>query len=215
MSYFTVFCRVALAAGFLPSGFVKILGERFTALSSNHPMGNYLEALHHTGYYYTFIGIAQVTAALLLLVPRTATLGAMVYFPIILNICMLSLAVCFDGSMLTAPLMVLANLYLLCWDYDKLKHLFARTTQSEQIGRRFPVLFFAAVFATVVLVGVAALNAYTIKPHNTKGDCMVQCETADDPEACADFCNCIHTDGKSYDACLEAYKRKIKQNGNN
>lgn len=69
LRYFTVFCRIALAAGFLPSGFVKIAGERFTSLSVNHPMGHYLEALHETSYYYTFIGIVQVTAAILLLIP--------------------------------------------------------------------------------------------------------------------------------------------------
>lgn len=100
------------------------MGERFTDLSNNHPMGHYLEALHRTGYYYTFIGVLQVTAAILLLIPRTATLGALIYFPIILNICILSLAVRFDGSFVSAPLMVLANLYLLCWDYDKLKYIF-------------------------------------------------------------------------------------------
>ncbi len=67
--YFAVFNRLALAAGFLPSGFVKIMGERFTDLSVKQPMGHYLEALHRTGYYYTFIGILQVTAAILLLIP--------------------------------------------------------------------------------------------------------------------------------------------------
>ncbi|MCW3103269.1 MAG: hypothetical protein JWO09_1709 [Bacteroidetes bacterium] len=123
LRYFAVFNRVGLAAGFLPSGIVKITGERFTSLSAMHPMGNYLEALHRTGYYYTFIGIMQVTAAILLLIPRTATLGAMIYFPIILNICILSLAVRFEGSWVSSPLMVLANLYLLCWDYDKLKFI--------------------------------------------------------------------------------------------
>src|SRR3954467_6703265 len=79
LRYFAVFNRVALAAGFLPAGFVKITGERFTALSVNHPMGHYLEALHLTGYYYTFIGLAQVIAAILLLIPRTVLLGALVY----------------------------------------------------------------------------------------------------------------------------------------
>ncbi|MEO8068620.1 MAG: hypothetical protein ABI599_13065, partial [Flavobacteriales bacterium] len=57
LGYFAVFCRVALAAGFLPSGMVKIMGERFTGLPVEHPMGHYLEALHLTGYYYTLIGI--------------------------------------------------------------------------------------------------------------------------------------------------------------
>ncbi|HTF05623.1 MAG TPA: hypothetical protein VK826_16465 [Bacteroidia bacterium] len=123
LRYFAVFNRVGLAVGFLPSGLVKITGERFTALSVNHPMGNYLEALHRTGYYYTFLGILQVTAAIFLLIPRTATLGAVIYFPIILNICILSFALRFEGSWISSPLMVLANLYLLCWDYDKLKFI--------------------------------------------------------------------------------------------
>jgi len=122
LRYFAVFNRMGLAAGFLPSGFVKIMGERFTSLSVNHPMGNYLEALHRTGYYYTFIGVLQMLAAVMLLIPRTATFGAMLYFPIILNICILSHAVRFEGSLVSSPLMVLANLYLLCWDYDKLKY---------------------------------------------------------------------------------------------
>ena len=120
---FALFNRIALAAGFIPSGFVKIMGERFTDLPVTHPMGHYLDALFQTGYYYTFIGILQVTAAILLLIPRTATLGAVIYFPIILNICILSLSVRFEGSLLSSPLMVLANLYLFCWDYDKLKFI--------------------------------------------------------------------------------------------
>ncbi len=71
------------------------MGERFTALPSNHPLGHYFDALHLTGYYYTFIGVGQLMAALLLLIPRTALLGAILYFPIILNICVLAYAVRF------------------------------------------------------------------------------------------------------------------------
>ncbi len=76
LRYFAVFNRVMLALGFIPSGFVKIMGERFTDLHVNTPMGNYLEALHRTGFYYTFIGVLQVAAAILLLIPRTVLLGA-------------------------------------------------------------------------------------------------------------------------------------------
>lgn len=121
---FSIFCRVALAAGFIPAGIVKIMDERFASgLSANHPMGHYLEALHLTGYYYTFIGVAQIAAAFMLLIPRTATLGAFLYFPIILNICILTFATRFDGSMFTAPLMTLANLYVLGWNYEKWKYI--------------------------------------------------------------------------------------------
>src|SRR5688500_11451123 len=84
--YFAVFCRIILAAGFIPAGIVKVTGERFTGLPANNPLGHYFDALSLTRYYYTFIGVGQLTAALLLLVPRTALLGAVLYFPIILNI---------------------------------------------------------------------------------------------------------------------------------
>lgn len=224
LRYFTVFNRVALAAGFLPSGFVKIMGERFTALSVNHPMGNYLEALHLTGYYYTFIGIMQVTAAVLLLIPRTATLGAMLYFPIILNICILSLAVCFDGSLLSSPLMVLANLYLLCWDYGKLKFILFRRPEAGPVSdeiktsSKFPVLFFAGVAATVAIVVLLITSVYTIKPHNTIYDCQRQCAGSENPEIVNDFCECIHTEGQSYEKCVTEYKNAVRQkqlkNGN-
>lgn len=121
---FSIFNRLALAAGFIPAGIVKIMDERFASgLSVVHPMGTYLEALHHTGFYYTFIGIAQILAAILLLIPRTVTLGAFLYFPIILNICILTFAVRFDGSLFTAPLMTLANLFLLGWNYEKWKYI--------------------------------------------------------------------------------------------
>lgn len=121
---FSLFCRFTLALGFIPAGIVKIMDERFASgLSAKHPMGHYLEALHLTGYYYTFIGIVQIAAAIFLLIPRMVTLGAFLYFPVILNICILTFATRFDGSLNTAPLMTLANLYLLAWNYEKWKYI--------------------------------------------------------------------------------------------
>jgi hypothetical protein len=121
---FSIFCRLALALGFIPAAIVKLIDERFASgLSANHPMGHYLEALHTTGYYYTFIGIVQLAAAIFLLIPRTVTLGAFLYFPIILNITVLTYATRFEGSIFTAPLMTLANLYLLGWNYEKWKFI--------------------------------------------------------------------------------------------
>jgi len=103
---------MALALGFLASGIVKVRGERFTGLPSNHPLGHYFDALYLTGYYYTFIGVGPLVTALLLLIPRTTLLGAMLYFPIMLNIVVLTYAVRFEGTRI-ATLMLLANLFLL------------------------------------------------------------------------------------------------------
>ena len=219
--YFAIFCRIMLALGFLPSGFVKIMGERFTDLSNNHPLGHYLEALYYTGYYYTFIGIMQVTAAILLLLPWTATLGAVLYFPIILNICILSLAVRFDGSWLSAPLMVLANLYLLCWYYDKIKYIFPfnrppvppSIVSQQKLQNQFPTAFFTGVFATIFLVVWLLIQAQQmmIMPRNTLPFCVTQCEDSENFQACNDFCECIHLQGQTLNKCLAAYNKAIKQ----
>lgn len=221
-NYFTVFCRVALAAGFIPSGFVKVNGERFTALSNNQPMGHYLEALFHTGYYYTFIGIAQITAALLLLIPRTAVLGALLYFPIILNICILSLSIRFDGSLLSSPLMVLANLYLLCWHYDKIQYIFpfkhrviVEDIKPAERSKKFPWKFAVASFATVIALVLIIATAFNMKPYNDMLSCLSQCKDSKNPDACKAFCSAIHEKGEPLDKSLDAYDKAVKKAGKN
>ena len=137
---FSIFCRVTLAFGFFASGMVKITGERFASgLHENHPMGHYLVALFQTGYYYTFIGYAQVAAAIFLLIPQTVTLGAFIYLPIIFNILILTFATRFEGSIFTAPLMTLANLFLLGWNYEKWKYIlpFNRLEDEQRIVSDF------------------------------------------------------------------------------
>jgi len=214
MGYFTVVLRLGLALGFLPSGMVKIFGERFTALSSLHPMGAYLDALYHTGGYYTFLGIMQVTAALLLLVPTTALAGALIYLPIILNICVLSIAVRFEGSLASSPLMVLACLYLICWDYHKIRLIFpfnrkeaARFIPKAESSSRFPFRFFVLVAAALVSVLLFAQFGFDIYPRNTLKDCRTQCADSRNPVACESFCDCVHKQGRPLDSCLQNFHK--------
>ncbi len=214
MRYFTVFTRIALAFGFIFPGFVKVNGERFTDLSCNHPLGHYLEVLFTTGYYYTFIGVLQMLAAILLLIPRTAALGVTIYFPIILNICILSFAVRFEGSLLTSPLMVIGCLYLFCWDYHKFKyilpfknHTYHELPKSASLTKNFPIRFFAAVFATFVLVIFLVLNAYKVKPRNTLPDCRSQFEGKKNEKEGFEFCDCVHLEGKPLGKCLDNYEK--------
>jgi uncharacterized membrane protein YphA (DoxX/SURF4 family) len=102
---FAVFCRIALAASFIPAGYVKIMGERFAeGLPSNNPLGHYFDALQLTGHYYTFIGITQIIIAILLLIPRTSLIGALMYFPVIMNICVLTYATRFAGTRINLEL---------------------------------------------------------------------------------------------------------------
>ena len=219
--YFTAFCRIALALGFIPSGIVKIMGERFTALPANHPLGHYFDALYQTGYYYTFIGVGQIITALLLLIPRTALLGAIMYFPAILNICILAYATRFEGTRITT-LMLLANLYLLWWDYERIKYILPikrsnaeiYPTKKKIVSSKFPFVFFGGVFVTVALVIVINIFIFEIRPGNSLIECKNGCLDSKYPNASRKFCDCIYNQGKPLDKCLEEYKQAKEREKN-
>lgn len=116
-----IISRILLALAFIPTGLVKLLGERFTALGVDTPVGFFFEAFYQSGMYWNFIGASQVIAGLLILIPRTATVGAFVFFPIVLNIFVITVSVGFKGTPFITGPMVLACLFLLCWDYDRWK----------------------------------------------------------------------------------------------
>jgi len=131
LQLFTIFVRGLLIVGFIPPGLKKILHQPFTILPDSNPVGHYFNALYNTGFYYEFIGWGQVIAAILLIFPRTAHLGALMFFPIILNIAVLTNAVGFKGTWLLTIFMSLASLYLVCWDYDKIKTIFFSDEQKK------------------------------------------------------------------------------------
>lgn len=212
---FQLLCRILLAYAFIVAGMVKILGERFASgLSEIHPMGAYLEALHHTGYYYTFIGYAQVTAGILLLLPRTVLMGALLYLPIIVNIWILSYAVRFVGSYITSPLMVLANLYILAWHYDKLRYILpfnrysieVSQSKPDKYSRKFPFLFFGGVLSTMAFFVLFSRFGHEVMPQNSLESCNKQFVGTENEVAGFTFCECIHVKGGSLDDCLEDFE---------
>ncbi|HVW98189.1 MAG TPA: hypothetical protein VHA56_19630 [Mucilaginibacter sp.] len=212
---FAIFCRIALAASFIPAGYVKIIGERFAAgLPSNNPLGHYFDALHLTGYYYTFIGVVQLITAILLLIPRTSLLGALLYFPIAVNICVLTYATRFNGTRVTT-LMVLASLFLLIWDFDRLKHILPLKQQPPAPDRvknamstcRLRTLFFGGSLALVAFIIFGTFYLYDIWPGNSEEECRNQCGSTKNPAACQVFCDCIYQQGQPLDTCLATFEK--------
>lgn len=154
LQYFAAFNRIILAIAFIPSGTTKLLGNRFTILSLDNPVGFFFEAFYQTGGWYRFVGFCQVMAAALLLIPRTATLGAVIFFPIILNIAIITISAGFQGTWVITSLMLLANLYLICWDYDKFK---AILPFSRGIGRHFSL---KRSLPAIVIWGIGGVLAF-------------------------------------------------------
>lgn len=138
---FTVLTRILLAAGFIPTGLAKLLGQRFTRLPESTPIGAFFEAMYQTGIFWNFIGTTQVAAGVLLLIPRFAHLGALLFLPVIAGILAVVVGVGFGtGTTLVTLLMSLAVMYLLLWDYDRLRGILTTRPFPEGRGVTTPVL---------------------------------------------------------------------------
>jgi uncharacterized membrane protein YphA (DoxX/SURF4 family) len=211
---FAIFCRLFLAASFIPTGYVKIMGQRFAeGLPHNNPLGHYFDALLLTGYYYTFIGISQIIIGLLLLIPRTSLLGALMCIPMTINITVLTYATRFDGTR-AVTMTLLANIYLLFWNYDRLKQLLPIKVApavpiTTRPNKRLRFIFFGSCIAMIALIIVGTFYLHEISPGNSEEECRVGCSANKDPAACA-FCDCIYKEGHSLDSCLAAYDKTKK-----
>jgi hypothetical protein len=144
---FTAFVRCLLAVGFIPPSIPKILHRPFTILPDSDPVGAYFHALYNTGFYYEFIGWSQVIAAVLLLIPRTSHIGAMMFLPIIVNIAVLTSSVGFRGTWLLTMFMSLAGLWVFCWEYDRLKPMFLQSRIDKPRKFRYQFIAMPAFFA--------------------------------------------------------------------
>jgi hypothetical protein len=147
LQIFTVFTRLLLAVGFIPPSIKKILHQPFTIMPDSNPVGHYFNALYKTGFYYEFLGWGQLIAALLLLFPRTAHWGALMFFPIILNIAVLTSSVGFVGTNYVTAAMLLAATYLVAWDYDRLKAILFSNRAERSHFSRLEFLWLPALFA--------------------------------------------------------------------
>ncbi len=156
---FTAFVRVLLGLAFIPPSIKKIRNIPFTVLPDSNPVGAYFNALYHTGFYYEFIGWSQLLAAVLLLIPRTSHLGALLFLPIIVNIAVLTNSVGFVGTWLLTILMSLAALHLVCWEYDRLKPVIFRDRSGSPFRFKYWFIAIPLFFAAggVVVSGIFAL----------------------------------------------------------
>lgn len=174
---FTAMTRGMLATGFIHAGFRKTGGEPFApGIPPETPIGYYFDAFWRTGEYYWFVGAAQVAAGVLLLFPQTAALGAVIFFPIILNIFVLTLSLQFGSTTVVAGLMLLASTYLLCWDYDRWKTLLpgVRAGGSVSVARHLgPVVTVLAGVTPPLAVWGAGVTMVALNAGRTPAPGLV------------------------------------------
>ncbi|MEO8664435.1 MAG: hypothetical protein ABI462_02975 [Ignavibacteria bacterium] len=132
---FIIYLRYLIGGAFVFSSVVKIKGERFTSVDgSDTPLNSpfhLLETLYQSGFYWKFLGFAQILAGLLLMTQRFAKLGALMFLPIIANIFVITVSYGFPGTPYITGLMLLANIVLVLWDWNDLKILVNKTPVIE------------------------------------------------------------------------------------
>ena len=150
LQLFTAGTRSLLGIGFILPGLRKFSDQPFTIMPpSSGVWAEYFHVLYRTGFYYDFLGGCQVLAGVLLMIPATAHIGNLIYFPIILNIAVLTNAIFGTLTPYITLLMTLASLWLLCWDYDRLKVLLRSSAAGSNQFRSaewwwIPLITFAA-----------------------------------------------------------------------
>jgi hypothetical protein len=142
-----IYLRYLIGFAFVFASIVKIQGQRFTSIPPDQPIGYFFEAMYQTGFYWNFLGWSQFIAGTLLMTQRFSTLGALIFFPIILNVFMITHSINFGmGTPLITTLMLLGTVFLIFWDYKKWMILFQRdhhiyldlTKQPEDLFMNHP-----------------------------------------------------------------------------
>lgn len=118
LKLFTAILRGWLAVGFILPGLRKVGNQHFAPNMGVVHIKEFFDVFFQATEFYIFVGIIQVVAGLLLLFPATTALGTVLYLPVILNIFFITVALSFKGTWIITALMLLGNLYLLCWEFD-------------------------------------------------------------------------------------------------
>jgi hypothetical protein len=136
---FVIYTRYLLGGAFVFASFIKIKGHRFTSQSgASEPVDSafhFFETIYQSGLYWKFIGLGQLVAGALLMTQRFAMLGAVINLPIILNVFIITISYDFAGTPLITGMMLLANLFLLIWDWNRLRVLINIAPQFDSPER--------------------------------------------------------------------------------
>jgi hypothetical protein len=168
LQIFTIYLRYLIGGAFVFASIIKIQNERFTYLPIENPIGFFFEAMYRTGMYWQFIGWAQLIGGLLLMTQYLATLGALIYFVLILNIFLITYSIGFTGTPAVTFMMLLATIYLLFWDWQKLlpliteqKILITQTVDNQLIKHPIWAILGFIIFATTAGLQVFYFGSVT------------------------------------------------------
>lgn len=153
----------AIGMGKLSSSPIPLMFSADKSLDELEPIQLFFRVMAESGLYWNFIGWSQVIAGGFLMTQRFASLGAVLFFGIILNIFVITVAYGFTGTPIVTGLMLLAVVFLLLWDIEKWQFLFRPYTLENlpppqpmpHIGKPFweilGLVLFLLIFALYAL----------------------------------------------------------------
>ena len=122
--YIIIFLRIVGGTVFIPSGLLKIQGKRFSYFCPEMYSGTFFNKLHHTGFYWSFLGFCQLLTAFLLFSQRYTVLAALMFFSICTNIFIFTLSVGLVDKAVIMVFMMSVALLLIAWDWKSIRLLF-------------------------------------------------------------------------------------------
>ena len=150
INIFVIYLRYLIGGAFAFSAIPKISGLRFTTSNSEAaPINSWMhffETLYRSGIYWEFLGWGQLIAALILMSQKYATLGALLFLPIILNVFVITVSYQMTGTIVITSLMLVANIFLVLWDFHKISFLFSSNTKEEIIIKNYYDTFYNHIF---------------------------------------------------------------------
>lgn len=173
LQIFTIYLRYLIGGAFVIAAFGmgKVSGTSNLMYSMDKPIQDlqpiqqFFRVMTDSGLYWKFIGWTQIVAGFLLMTQRFARLGALIFFGLILNIFIITVAYKFTGTPFVTGLMLLATTYLLIWDLRALQFLVRDDVQPVRLSlsviqRSYWMWLGLLMFITIVFFAVFNPNIF-------------------------------------------------------
>jgi hypothetical protein len=161
--------RFLLGFAYLPAGLKKVLGEPFTDPHNTGPFHDFLHAFHATGGFYRFVGVVQLTIAVLLLTQRFAAAGAVLALPVTAAILVFCWSTGVVPTATVVTLMLAGVIALVVWDLDRWTRLGVLSIEAPRPERsRAWELCGVAILA--VYLGACLATGEVYRPRGVRPD---------------------------------------------
>lgn len=169
LQIFTIYLRYLIGGAFVIAAFgmgkvtstkVNLMYSLDKPIQDLEPIQQFFRVMIDSGMYWQFIGWTQIVAGTLLMTQRFARLGALIFFGLILNIFIITVAYKFTGTPVITGLMLLAVTYLLVWDLRSLQFLFVDDVKVIRVPLKVMESSYWIWLGFIMLITVIGLAIY-------------------------------------------------------